>query len=485
MALILFALFVDQLMIRLDFTHIMEAWMKKLSPIDVSFLTFESAETPMHIANLQIYSLPKNAGDNYIKDLSDSLRDVPELASPFNRVLSIPHPKIKFPKWLKAENIDMHYHIRHVALPKPGNDENLHTLVSQIHSQGLDRTRPLWEVYVIEGLENNRFAVLFKMHHACIDGVGGMRLMQASLSTKKGKNTFQVPWQKSMKKEIKRVRKSSFYNFISPVYSELSKQVKTIPGIIKVLSRMSLVGVRTSHPSLLPYTAPNSLFNSEISNQRNYAVTSLPLSRVKALSKQSQSTINDVSVALCSCAIRRYLLENNSLPSKSMIAQLPVSVRAADSESAGNQFGVILCDMATTEESAAECLQVITKSTHKAKTYLASLTSGGLQNLTALIMAPFSISQMLGITSKIKPAFNLLISNVPGPKEALYLNDAKLEAFYPLTLLFQGSAISLVITSYDENLNFSITGCKDIVPDINRMTGYINEAFKELEASLK
>jgi len=458
--------------------------MKRLSPVDVSFLSFESTDTPMHIANLQIYSLPKGADENYIQNLTTLLRDVPELASPFNRVLSIPYPKIKFPKWLKAEDIDMEYHVRHVALPKPGNDETLHTLVSSIHSQSLDRTRPLWEVYVIEGLENNRFALLFKIHHACIDGVGGMRLMQASLSTEKGKNTFQVPWQKSMKKEIKRVRKASFYNFISPMYSEVSKQVKTIPGIIKVLSRMSMVGLSTSHPSLLPYTAPNSPFNDQISSQRNYAVTSLPLKRVKAVSKKSNSTINDVSVALCSNAIRRYLLEAGSLPTKSMIAQLPVSVRSADSASAGNQFGVILCDMATTEESVSEGLSVISKSTHIAKEYLSSLSSGGLQNLTALVMAPFSISQILGITAKIKPAFNLLISNVPGPRDTLYLNEAKLEAFYPLTLLFQGNVISLVITSYDGNLNFSITGCRDKVPDINLITTFINAAFEALEAEL-
>jgi len=459
--------------------------MKKLSPVDVSFLTFETAETPMHIGNLQIYTLPKGAKANYITALTDSLRDVSELASPFDNVLSNPNPTIKFPNWLKANNVDMEYHVRHVALPKPGNDENLHTLVSSIHSQSLDRSRPLWEVYVIEGLENSRFAILFKIHHACIDGVAGMRLMQASLSEVAGENTFQVPWKKSMKAEIKRGRKASFYNFISPMYTEVSKQVKTIPGIVKVLSRMSLVGVRTSHPSLLPYTAPKSIFNAAITNQRNYAITSLPLARIKALSKCSQSTINDVSVTLCSSAVRRYLLDNDALPKKSMIAQLPVSVRSAESASAGNQFGVIMCDMATTQESAAERLTVISKSTHKAKEYLTSLSSGGLQNLTALIMAPFSISQILGVTSKIKPAFNLLISNVPGPKDTLYLNDAKLEAFYPLTLLFQGNAISLVITSYDESLNFSITGCRDLIPDINLITDYINDALEELEAGFK
>jgi len=459
--------------------------MKSLSPVDVSFLTFESAETPMHIANLQIYSLPKGAKENYLSELCDAMRNVDELAAPFNQVLSTPNPKIKFPKWMEVNNLDMDYHIRHVALPKPGDDEELHALVSSIHSQLLDRTRPLWEVYLIEGLENNRFAMLFKIHHACIDGVGGMRLMQTSLSNKKpakkGENTFKMPWQKSMKTEIEHVRKTSFYHFISPMYSELSKQVKTIPGIIKVLSKMSMVGVRTSHPSLLPYTAPKSSFNTTISNQRNYALTRLPLARIKAISKKSNSTINDVSVALCSSAVRRYLLEKEALPEKSMIAQLPVSVRAADSESAGNQFGVILCDMATTQENESQRLKVITESTRHAKKYLASLSSGGLQNMTALVMAPFTISQILGVTSKIKPAFNLLISNVPGPQKALYLNDAKLEAFYPLTLLFQGNAISLVITSYNGSLNFSITGCRDLVPDIQLITDYIQAAFKTLE----
>ncbi len=337
---------------------------RRLPMMDASFLQTETRETPTHIASLQIFQLPKDAGIEFIKTVVDTMRGPEELGRPWNLKLAPVFMSGLAPAMVETTDIDMTYHVRHTCLPSPGGERELGELVSHLHSTLLDRSRPLWTCHVIEGLENNRFALYIKIHHALMDGITGTSALTGCLGTEP-----QDSWSPAWAAET--VAKNTPTNpKATPVTQPDNLRLRHLPRSIAHIAGplIRLKGKGQSVPIRLPFTAPTSPLNTPITGARRVATQLLPLNRVKALAKQTNASLNDIFLAICSSALRRHLLDSNSLPTESLVAGVPVSLRTENtSHDAGNAVGLIWSVLGTEYADPLERLQAICKSTKASK----------------------------------------------------------------------------------------------------------------------
>ncbi len=461
--------------------------MKKLNPTDLGFLLFESRQTPQHVANLSIYTAPQGRRANeFVGELIQDYRHVNKVYPPFNQVLRYPPLKAGTPGWVEDDEFDLDFHLRHSSLPKPGNMKQLEILVSRLHATLLDRERPMWEMHVIEGLEKNRFAIYCKMHHALIDGVGGMRLMESVMSTdpEKGKLPFFAVPPRS-KKKMASGTVPQISSLIQSTIEQAASQAKTVAQVTQAFTRLAKEARKTDKKLGVPYAAPASMLNTKITGQRRFTVAKFDMERIKKLGKKLGGTLNDVIMAMCAGALREYLEEHDDLPDKPLIGQVPVSVRPADGESTGNAISFLLCVLATDMEDPLERFARIHDSMSEGKKFLQGMSREAIMNYTSLGFLPYSIGQITRRPSTRRPMFNVVISNVPGPRRHLYMHGAHLVELYAVSLLFHGQALNITITSYVDSLDIALIGCRDALPGIARLAEYLDHALLELEKAAR
>jgi len=455
--------------------------MKRMNTLDAAWLAVESEDTPMHVGTLQIYSLPADATPTFLHDFVARLKAGRDFAPPWNHKLLNPGKlgRLLTPAWKTDNDMDLDYHVRHSALPKPGGERELGILISRLHSHPLDFTRPLWEAHIIEGLENNRFALYVKMHHALIDGISGVRLMQRVLSNDPEARNMRPPW--TVRPERVKLISKSVSTETSAVEA-LQNQIKATPQLASALSKV----FRRQDESGLsgPFAGPTSVLNKRVTAQRRFATQQYSLSALRELAHKANTSLNDIVLYLCSTAIRRFLKEQNALPSDSLTAGIPVNIRTADDAGTGTAISFIIATLATDIADPLRRLAVIKASTEKAKTHMQALPRSTLTQYTTLLMAPYMLQLISGLGGRGRPVFNITISNVPGPRETLYFEGAKLEAMYPVSLITHGGALNITCLSYADSLNFGYTGCRDTLPSMQRLAVYTGEALEELEQLL-
>ncbi len=455
--------------------------MNKISIVDNGFLMAETRETPLHVAALQIFKLPEGLEEDekeeFFAATLATMGKLTAITPLFNQRLETSLFGLGSAAWLPDDDYDLDYHIRHSSLPRPGTKDQLMTLVGRLHALLLDRTRPLWELHLIDGIENDQFAIYFKIHHSLIDGVGGMKLMQNMLSESASANTVRPLGEKEAKKKKPK-----------PV---ASSAVKTLTNTFKLLTNVApemgkeLLGY--TRQRIIPdpeaarqwYEAPDSPINVPVSAARRFAVTSFSLQEFKRVSKANNVTINDIVIAICGGALRRYMLEHDNLPDKTLNAGVPVSVRAKGKD-AGNAFSMMMCDMGTHIEDAAERLKFVNDATKKSKSHLGSLSRESIKALTVVMGVPLMGSQMLRIAEKAPLPYNVVVSNVPGSRNKLYLNGAEMVGFYALNLLYDMQALAITITSYVDSLDFGLIACRKTIPELNQLASYLTAEFEEL-----
>jgi diacylglycerol O-acyltransferase / wax synthase len=460
----------------------------RLKPLDASWLYVESRTTPMHVAGLNIFSLPDDAPPDFLARLVAQLKDAKSFVPPWNLKLRDSLLKSVAPAWEIDDGLDLDYHVRHSALPHPGGERELGVLVSRLHSHELDLSRPLWECHVIEGLENNRFALYTKMHHALIDGVGGIRMTARAFSTNPNQRSITPPWTigADLKKRRSKAAASELSDAAVPstfdrLREQLTQQIDLVPQVFNALTKI-WSGKKANDALATPFKAPKSVLNDRVDGQRRFATQQYELARLKAITEKAGVTLNDVVLAICAGALRRFLKELNALPRRSLTAGLPVSVRPKGDLELGTAISFMLADLGTSIADPIKRLHWIHESTLGAKEHLQSLPKSGLNNYTTLFMAPYIMGILTGAAGRIKPMFNLAISNVPGPDQTLYLGGAKLEAMYPVSVLMHGQALNITCLSYAGKLNFGFTGARDALPHMQRLAVYTGEALDELEA---
>jgi len=460
---------------------------KRLNPLDASWLAVDSIDTPMHVGSLLIFQLPDDARDDFAQKIFAHLKSHNEAHPPWNLGLKNPALRRVLPVWQMEDDIDMDYHVRHSALPKPGGERELGVLVSRLHSRQLDFTRPLWECTLIEGLENNRFALYTKMHHSLVDGISGMRMLQRTMGdSATASKKLPPPWAcppPSIKKADDEAPPTSPEGAMTSVVNGLRKQARSMPELARALARL-MRGGDGGEELIGPFAGPVSVLNGRITGARRFGTQQYDLAHLKGLAKKADATLNDVVLWLCGTALRRFLKEAHHLPGRPLTAGIPVNVRPADDQGHGTAISFIMASLGTDIADAKKRLKAITHSTRVAKDHLQSLPRSALTQYTMLVMAPYILALVTGIGGRTRPVFNVTISNVPGPDRPLYFQGARLEAMYPISLLAHGGALNITCVSYDGKLNFGFTGARDTLPHMQRLSVYTGEALEELEKIL-
>lgn len=450
---------------------------ERVSLADASWLLMESRERPMHVASLLIYSLPEGHSADYMRELVASLRDATEFADPFNRRLVNTGLRFLAPMWTRDFDLDMEFHVRHQALPKPGGERELGMLISRLHSNQMDFRRPLWEYHVIEGLENDRFAVYFKMHHSMVDGIAGIRMLQRSMSTDVADIYTPALWSAHAAAELKPAAQPKMFDSIRG----LSRGAGSLVEVGKRMVDMAQAARDPDDPVTLPFQTPISILNHRIHSQRRFATQLYELSRIKNLSRAAGCTVNDIILALCSGALRCFLRELGALPGRSLTAGIPVSLRSKDDEGAGSAVSLIIADLATNIADPERRLAAITASTRRAKALMHDMPRDAIEKFSLALMTPYSLQMLAGLEGRTRPVFNVTVSNVPGPAEPLYFRGARLEAMYPVSAVTHGQALNITCYSYAGTLTFGFAGCRDTLPHMQRLAVYTGESLKELE----
>jgi len=460
-----------------------------MSPTDSMFLTIEARQRPMHVAGLHLYQPPPDAPDSYVHDLFDQMIAVEDVAPLFRRRPARSITTAGQWGWEDDGQFDIEHHVRHNALPNPGRILELLALCSRLHGSLLDRHRPLWEAHVIEGLDDGRFAIYFKIHHALVDGISAERLLRSLLSTDPDERDVPPPWASRPPKSrpvaefTGEPRPRSLFEIpVSAARSALGI-VADAAGIPTALARTVNRGIR-DQSAPVSFSAPRTMFNVPITGSRRFAGQSWPIGRIRRVGKTTGATLNDVVLAMCSGALRGYLQDLRALPDTSLIAMVPVALRVRDRQrEGGNSVGAVMCNLGTQLADPAERLKTVHRSMTDGKAALATMSPLQILAMSALGTSPLLLQSLPGLHSFTRPPFNLIISNVPGPRTPLYLNGARLDGMYPLSIPFDGQALNITCTSYNTELAFGLTGCRRTVPHLQRLLGHIEDSLAGLEAA--
>ena len=446
--------------------------MRPLHPIDFIFLSLEKRQQPMHVGGLFLFQIPENAPASFIQNLVADIRNSKSIPiPPFNN-------KLNGLFWDEDEEFDLDHHFRHIALPQPGRILELLTYISQEHSSLIDRAKPLWTCHIIEGIEGNRFAMYFKIHHAMVDGIAGMRLVEKSLSQDPNAKSIVPPWcvEGPRAKRLKEPNVSRFKKIMNGVMGQL----ESTPRVMYELSQTVMKDMGRNPDYVSSFQAPSSILNQRVSSSRRFAAQSFEFDRLRHISKSLGVTINDIVLAICSGALREYLLSQDALPKQPLIAMVPASVRDDDS-SMSNRITMILANLGTHKEDPLERLAIVRRSVQNAKEKFKRMNSNQILNYSAFVYSAAGLNIASGLLPK-RQAFNLVISNVPGPREPLYWNGARLDALYPASIILDGQALNITMTSYLDKLEVGLTACRNALPKMQNLLTHLEEEIQRFEA---
>ena len=450
----------------------------RLSLMDRSFLFAETRETPMHVGGLQIFRIPTGAPPHFVSNVFAELRKFPVSASPLNYRLTGGVAGAVMPSWEVADTVDLGYHLRHSALPRPGGERELGVLVSRLHSNPMDLTRPLWEYHLIEGLGGRRFAIYTKLHHAMVDGVGAMRL--ANLATDAAAS-FKAPfWADASTQPSVPARSPTVLEWLPATVQD---EMQSLPGLLRALATTARgalgLGAEADLTSIVE--APRTLLNTRVGPQRRVATFAVSLDRVKSVGLAGGGTVNDVVLAACSGALRRYLAEHGALPAQSLVASVPVALHPAQGSAAGNAVTCLNARLGTDVEDVRERFGVICRSTTAGKAQLKDMTATAAMHFVTLLSVPLLLGWMPGVDQLVRPTANVLISNLPGSRERMYFHGAEQVAHYPVSQVGHGMALNITVLSYAGSLYFGFVACPERVPGMQRLALHMEQAMCELE----
>jgi diacylglycerol O-acyltransferase / wax synthase len=455
--------------------------MIRISPLDLSFLLLEKPNRPFHMAAMTIFQKPKGQQSSFGPRLFEAYRHS-QAVKPFNYKL----------KWLGKDiaawetvEPDMRNHIRHIELPAPGSVQQFYETVSFLNAGLLDRGHPLWECYIIDGIENGRLAVMIKVHHALIDGEGGLRVMRNFLSDSPRNKTLAGPWM-ALESGNKPRRSRPSVSQIQRLQSML-KGVAKLPGEVIGMSTDVLdLGVQSLNlkprTASLPFTARHTLFNNTAkSAARAYANTELPLADVKAVAKTTHTSVNDVVMTVIDDALHHYLREHRAATDRALVAFMPMSLRDESGGGGGNQVSAELIAMGAPEASLSERLRQINRATTNAKHKGRRMQTTSRQVYALLLAGSMTVSDTLPWFGKV-PSANLVISNMKGPSEQLYLAGAPLVEFLGLPILPPGAGLNVTFASVNKDIGIAIGAAPEAVNEPFRLAELIEQAFHQLHA---
>jgi len=469
--------------------------MNHLSGMDASFLHLETPEMPMHVGSLQVLDLPPGYDGDYYEDVKRYMGERMHLAEVFQRKLALMPFELANPVWVDDEDIDLDYHVRHVILPRPGTWAQLEKYVARLHSSLLDRSRPLWEIYVIEGLKTGQVAIYNKMHHAAIDGQAGVAVIKAMLGVTPVPAPIKPPRSRPRTNQYQLGVAELAAAAASNTVQQYAKLVKALPAAAKALANvfMPVSEDDGKRRFTLPkgwQRAPRTPLNVAITNQRSFAARSLPLAEIKQMAKLCGASLNDVVLAVCAGALKRYLAEYNCTPDKPLVAAVPVSLREAGNTDPNNQVSMMMVSLATDVDDPLERLVAINTSSAAGKKLTGNIKAAIPTDFPSLgvpwIMSGFALLYgRSGLANRMPPLVNVAISNVPGPQVPLYFAGAKVASYFPVSIPTHGIALNMTVQSYNGALEVGLTACRRAMPDLADLADYVVQEHKKLLALVK
>lgn len=469
--------------------------MRQLTGLDASFLYLETNNSPMHIAGLSIYDPATAPGGKVrfkqiVENIASRVHRVPAMTS---RLFTVPM-KLDHPYWVNDGTFDPEFHVRHIALPAPGDWRQLCILVSRIHARPLDRSRPLWESYIIEGLDNVEgypkgcFAVFTKMHHAAIDGASGVEInaimhdLSPEMAAPESTQVFNVDSKPSKAELLLRAQ----INTIKSPFRFLGVTKDAAPGILKAAKGM--LSGRLKRVNDIPRTR----FNSTVSPYRVIGAFRTSFAEVRAIKNRFKpATVNDVALTIVGGALRKYLEAKDELPEKSLAAMAPVNIRTEDSKgSAGNQVSQMTVRLRTDVEGARERLQAVHEGTRDAKELTNAIGAKTMTDYTQFIPSTITASaarlaSSMNLANRINPVYNTVVTNVPGPPIPLYYTGAKMLSSFGTGPVLDSTGLFHVISTYCDEFSVTFTACRDMLPDPEFYAECLQSSLDELkEAAL-
>lgn len=469
--------------------------MQQLSGLDASFLYLETANAPMHISGLAIYDQSTAPGGKVrfkeiIENTTHRIKRLPILS---RHLLTVPLG-LDHPYWVSDGSFDPEFHIRHIALPAPGDWRQLCIQISRLHARPLDRGRPLWEMYVIEGLDKVEgyppgcFAIFTKMHHAAVDGASGMEITAALHDLSPDAHIDSEPYAVETSRApgaLGLVLRSQLNNLRQP-FRMISVARNTVPGFAKAYARLRRGELHRID------NVPRTRFNAAVSAHRVFDAARFPLSEIKAIKNAVPgATVNDVAITLCGGGLRRYLKAKNELPEASLVAMAPINVRdPSEKGTAGNVVSAMAVQLRSDIEDPAERLAAVHQNSLQSKELANAIGAKSMTDYTQFIPSTLTaqaarLASRWGLLNQMKPMYNCVITNVPGPQVPLYNTGAKMLSNLGTGPVLDSVGLFHVISSYCGEFTISITSCRDLMPDPEFYRQCLQDSFDALkEATL-
>jgi diacylglycerol O-acyltransferase / wax synthase len=481
--------------------------MHQLSSLDAQFLYVENATTVGHVGIMLLLD-PETVPDGQLS--LELLRDVLEprlhLVPPLRqRLLTVPLA-LGLPYWVDDPEFDIEFHLRELALTEPGDEQQLAEQVARIHARPLDRSRPLWEMYLIHNVEGGRQALYSKVHHAAIDGVTGAEILAMILDTTVEPRVEEPPdeyWapdplpsplavlqhglvaSAAQPADVLRTLPRALPHLADLPGASLVPGVQVVSDLAESLVRLATAGEPAPAQERRSIVTPATPLNAAITAHRRFAFGSLPLDEIKKVKNAFTMTVNDVVMAVCTTALRRWLLDHDGLPDIPIVIAVPVSVRTDDlTESSGNHISVMLAEMPTHIADPLQRLLAVQEAMVEAKRHFETVPATILQDIASVIPTALSGLATRAIFRMVTVGafpFNLFVSNVPGPQQPLYVGGARVLGIYPASAITDMTgALNITLFSYDGALDFGLIACRELVPDVWNLIGYLREGLDEL-----
>jgi diacylglycerol O-acyltransferase / wax synthase len=484
--------------------------LRQLSGVDAVFLYMETRNSFGHVSSVSVYENPGHGYQPFDTFRSQVEARLP-LIEPFRRRLVTVPLELDHPYWANDPDFDLDFHVRSIGLAPPGNEEQLANQVARIISRPLDRTRPLWEAYVIEGLEGGDFAILTKVHHATIDGASGAELLTMLLDP--SPNTVFEPIDDTWKPDVVPSQFDMFTRGVTNLGRSPQRLIKYQARLVKHLTRSRGTGlsdmlgmvrpfapsmrnspreeVRDAPPVLPSRSAPPTPFNRSITPHRRFAYRSASLSRIRTLKSAYGVTVNDIVMTICAGALRAYLTELGELPGDPLVAMVPVSIRTGKEENKWtNRVSAIFASLPTHLDNPAERVRFMNEAMLAAKGQFDLIPADALADFTqfappALATRALRMATAARLGDRLNMPVNVVISNVPGPREPLYLpGGARLKHYYPVSTIVEGQGLNITVQSYLDTLDFGLVACRELVPDLWHVADLCLAEIDALEAAV-
>ena len=480
--------------------------MRQLSALDAQFLHVESATTFGHVGAMLVLD-PSTApgGEISLDDVRDLLEARLHLAGVLRqRLVEVPLG-LGRPYWIDDPDFDIEFHLRELTLPRPGDDEQLAEQVARIHARPLDRTRPMWEMYLIHGISAGRSAVYSKVHHAAIDGISGAEILEIVLDITPVPRQVEPPdqpWQPPRTPNRLELLERGLQSLVREPKEAVRSLPRALPHLIDLPGAANVPGAQAiseltaalvqraaspadGEPARRTLSAPRTPLNGPITAHRRFAFGSLPLEDVKRVKNALAITVNDVVMALCTSVLRRWLLDHDALPTVPIVVAVPVSIRSEEPEvEQGNQLSVMFAQLPTHIADPTERLRLVQDAMREAKQQFDGVPATILQDLSAAIPTALSglAARAFFRTVTIPgPPVNLFVSNVPGPQLPLYVAGAQVLGVYPVSAVSDlTGGLNITLFSYNGALDFGLIACRELVPDVWNLIGYLRDALEEL-----